>query len=93
MENWKRALVAGSAGVSVFMFLKRKPAAGIVLAGVGLATLASEYPEKFAGLRERLPDYVDQGTAFVNVVSRLGERLAEAAGSGRSKWLEAFLRS
>ena len=92
MENWKRALIASSAGVSVFMFLKRKPSAGIILAGVGLATLASEYPGKFAGLRERLPDYLDQGRAFVDVVSRVGERLAEAAENGGSRWYESLLR-
>jgi hypothetical protein len=92
MENWKRALVAGSAGASIFLFLKRKPSAGIILAGVSVATLASEYPEKFASLRERLPDYVEQGRAFVDVVSRLGERLAEVAENGSSRWYEALLR-
>ena len=92
MENWKRALVAGSAGASIFLFLKRKPSAGIILAGVSVATLASEYPEKFADLRERLPDYVEQGRAFVDVVSRLGERLAEVAENSGSRWYEALLR-
>jgi hypothetical protein len=92
MENWKRALIASSVGVSVFMFLKRKPSAGIIVAGVGLATLASEYPEKFSGLRERLPDYLEQGRAFVGVVSRVGERLAEVAENGSSRWYETLLR-
>ena len=92
MENWKRALAAGAAGASIFLFLKRKPSAGIILAGVSVATLASEYPEKFADLRERLPDYVEQGRAFVDVVSRLGERLAEVAENSGSRWYEALLR-
>ena len=92
MENWKRALVAASAGASIFWFLKRKPSAGIILAGVSLATLASEYPEKFASLRERLPEYADQGRAFVDAVSRLGERLAEVAENGGSRWYERLLR-
>ena len=92
MENWKKALLAGSAGAGAILFLKGKPAAGLVLAGVGLATLASEYPEKFAEFRENLPDYVDRGTSFLNVVSRAGERLAEAAERRGSGWYEALLR-
>ena len=53
MENWKVALVSGAAGVGTAMFLKKKWTAGIILAGVGLATLASEYPEKFDEVRRR----------------------------------------
>ncbi|MBZ5704101.1 MAG: hypothetical protein LAN63_02000 [Acidobacteriia bacterium] len=79
MANWKRALLAGSVGASVVMFLKGKWPAGIILAGVGLATLASEYPEEFARFRENLPDYVERGTRFVEVASRAGERLARYA--------------
>lgn len=93
MENWKRALLAGSAGAAVIMFLKGKPAAGIILAGVGLATLASEYPDKFADFREKLPHYLERGNTFLDVVSRVGERLAEVAESRGSTWYEALLRS
>jgi hypothetical protein len=92
MENWKRALLAGSAGASAIMFLKGKRAAGIVLAGVGLATLASEYPEKFAAFRESLPGYVERGTSFLDVVSRAGERLAEVAERRGSTWFESLLK-
>ena len=92
MENWKKALLAGSAGASTILFLKGKPSAGLILAGVSLATLASEYPEKFEEFRENLPDYVDRGTSFLNFVSRAGERLAEAAARRGSGWYEALLR-
>ena len=89
MENWKRALLAGSAGASALMLLKGNRTAALVLAGVGLATLASEYPEKFNELRENLPDYVERTTTFLDVVARVGERLAT---TGRStEWLEALL--
>ena len=89
MENWKRAIVACSAGASAIMFIKRRKAAGVLLAGVGLATLASEYPEKFAKLREELPDYFDRGARFLEIVSRAGERVAEFAGRrGRAAWHE-----
>jgi hypothetical protein len=79
MENWKRALLAASVGASVLLFLKGKRTAGIICAGAGLATLASEYPEEFARFRENLPDYVERGTRFVDVASRAGERLAKYA--------------
>jgi len=90
MVNWKRALVMGSAGAAAFMFLKRKTGAGLVFTGVGLAALASEYPEKFAELRQNLPNYVDRGTEFLDGVARLGERLAEVA-DGRGSWYDALL--
>lgn len=93
MENWKRALLAGSAGAALIMFLKRKPAAGVIFAGVGLATLASEYPEKFADLRDGLPDYIERGNRFLDVVLRFGERLAEMTENRGANWYEALLRS
>ena len=64
MENWKRALLAGSAGTSAVMFLKGNRAAGFILAGVSLATLASEYPEKFAEFRE-----ISRATSNANAIS------------------------
>jgi len=93
VENWKRALLAGSAGAALIMFLKRKPAAGAIFAGVGLATLASEYPEKFAELRDNLPDYIERGNRFLGVVSRFGERLVEMTENRGANWYEALLRS
>lgn len=91
MQNWKRALLAASAGAAVVMFLKGKPGAGVILAGIGLATLASEYPEKFEELREKLPEYVERGTNYLEAVSRLGERLAEAVERRGSAWYEGLL--
>jgi hypothetical protein len=91
MQNWKRALLAGSAGASALMLWKGNRPAALALAGVGLATLASEYPEKFAEFRERLPDYVERGTTYLDVVSRVGERLSRAAEKRSSAWYEALL--
>jgi hypothetical protein len=91
MQDWKRVLVAGSAGASVILLLKGKTAAGLVVAGVGIATLASEYPEKFAEVRDHLPDYAAQGSRYLNLVSGVVERIAEQAGRGRSRWLETLL--
>lgn len=91
MENWKRALLAASSVASVILLLRGKRAPGILFGGISLATLASEYPDQFAEFRENLPDYVERGTRFLDVVTRAGERLAEAAESRSSAWYEALL--
>lgn len=91
MENWKRALVAGAAGASVVMFLRRKNTAGLILGGVALTALASEYPDKFVEFRENLPYYFERGTIYLDVVTRAGERLAEFSQGRRTDWLETLL--
>jgi hypothetical protein len=91
MENWKRALIAGGATLGIVMFAKRKKTAGMICAGVSLATLASEYPEEFAHIRKNLHEYVEQGATFLELASRVGERMAEAAEGRGSAWLESLL--
>lgn len=91
MENWKKALIAAAAGTSVILLLQRKTAAGLVAAGVGLAAVASEYPEKFQEIRDRLPEYAERGTAFLDVVSRTTERLAKTSRRRGLSWFEALL--
>lgn len=93
MENWKVALVSGAAGVGTAMFLKKKWTAGIILAGVGLATLASEYPENFAEVRKRLPNFIERGNNFLEIATRVGDRLAEAAENRSKTWYESLLTS
>ena len=90
MENWKRAVVGASAGAAVLMLAKGKTTAGVVLAGVSLSMLASEYPDQFAEFRERLPEYVERGSVFLDIVLRAGERLAQAE-SQISRWYGAQL--
>ena len=77
MENWKIALIAGPLGVGGLMLLRGKKAAGVVLAGVGAAVLASEYPEKLEEIRERFPEYADRGMRVLDNLSRAGERVAD----------------
>ena len=77
MKHWKQAFIFGSLGASIYLLLSgRKPAAG-VLAGLGLAALASEYPEEMQRLWERAPEYVDRANRIVNVAAAFLERLAE----------------
>lgn len=80
MESWKKAAVAGSVGAAVFLFLKRKHAAGVLATGVGLALVASEYPETFERVRRSLPDYFDHGMRVMEMAGRAGKRITEAAG-------------
>ena len=69
------------------MFLKKKPAAGIILGGISLVAVASEYPEQFARMRRKLPEYLDQGMELVEFASRAGDRIAEYfAERAREGW-------
>lgn len=92
MQNWKKALIVGSATAATVLFLKRKYSTGIVLAGVAVGTIASEYPQQFTRLRKKLPDYIERGRSFLDVVSRLGVRLADIAEDRGTHWREALLR-
>ena len=93
MQNWKVALIGSSAGVGAVLFLKKKWTAGIILSGVGLAVLASEYPEKFDEVRRRLPDFIERGNNFLGVASRVGDRLAQVAEDRGRTWYESLLSS
>ena len=88
MDNWKRATIAGSVGVATILLLKGKRPAAVLAGGVGLAVLASEYPEKFTRIREELPSYVRQGTRFLDLAMKIGSRIEELAASRRLSVLE-----
>jgi hypothetical protein len=89
MENWKRAVIAGSAGAAAILMLKGKRPAGVLVAGVGLAVLVSEYPEKFEQIREEIPSYVRSATRFLDLAMELGAKMGQFAESrGRSMWDE-----
>ena len=77
MESWKMAVVAGAIGTGVVMLLTGKKTAGIVLAGIGGAVLASEYPDKMEEIKDRLPEYADRGVRVLDGISRAGERIAD----------------
>jgi hypothetical protein len=79
MENWKRAAIAGSVGASMILLMKGKRPAAVLVGGVGLAVLASEYPEKFYQIREELPSYVRQGTRFLDLAMKIGSKIGELA--------------
>jgi len=80
MDSWKKALVAGSIGAAGILFMKKKYPAGVLATGVGLALLASEYPEKFEKVRRALPDYFEHGMQVMEMAARAGRRITQAAG-------------
>ena len=88
MQNWKRAVIAGTAGVAAILALKGKRPAAVLVGGVGLAVLASEYPEKFTRIREEIPNYVRQGTKFLDMAMKIGNKIEELASRGAHGLME-----
>ncbi|HYM78490.1 MAG TPA: hypothetical protein VE377_21130 [Candidatus Dormibacteraeota bacterium] len=89
MDSWKKAVVLGSIGAAAILFLKKRYAGGVLATGVGLAVLASEYPEKFEMVRRSLPDYFDRGMQVMEMAANAGKRITEAAGrSAVDAWEE-----
>jgi len=79
MDNWKRAAIAGSVSAAILLLMKGKRPAAVLVGGVGLAVLASEYPEKFEKIREELPSYVRHGTRFLDLAMKIGNKITELA--------------
>lgn len=89
MDNWKKAVVLASIGAGALLFMRKKYPAGVLATGVGLAVLASEYPERFEQIREKLPDYFDRGMQVMEMAAKAGRRITEAAGrSAAEAWEE-----
>lgn len=77
MRNWKRAVVFGSLGAGALLLVTGKRPVGIAVATVGLAILASEYPESFERVWEQAPDYVTRGMQIFQTLSQIAERFAD----------------
>jgi hypothetical protein len=89
MDSWKKAVVMSSIGAAAFLFMKKKYPAGVLATGVGLALLASEYPDKFEGVRQALPEYFDRAMQVMEMAAKAGRRITEAAGrSAFEAWEE-----
>jgi hypothetical protein len=89
MDSWKKAAVLGAISAGAILFMKKRYPAGVLATGVGLAVLASEYPEKFEKVRRSLPDYFDRGMRIMEMAGRAGRRITDAAGQSASEvWEE-----
>jgi len=75
--DWKKIVMYASFGCAAVLFFKGKRAASLAAAGVGLAALASEHPEKLQELWERAPEYLEKGHRLVNTAQSLIERVVE----------------
>lgn len=80
--DWKKGLIYGSLGAGALLFLSGRRPAGLVVAGVGLTTLAFEYPERFEELWDRLPEYIDKGSKLVDGAATFLEKLSQQQGPG-----------
>ena len=80
--DWKKALVYGSFAAGAVLFITGRRPAGLAVAGIGLATLASENPERFEDLWRHMPEYVEKGSKFVEMAATFLERLGEHQGGG-----------
>ena len=85
MENWKRAAIAGSVATAAVLALRGRRPAAVLVGSLGVAVLASEYPEQFARIREELPSYVRQGTRFLDLAIKIGSKIEELADK-RAAW-------
>lgn len=77
--DWKKALMYGSFAAGAVLFLSGRRPAGLAAAGIGLATLASQHPEKLEELWRRMPEYLDKGSEFVDIAADFLERMGEQA--------------
>ena len=80
--DWKKALIYGSFAAGAVLFLTGRRPVGLAVAGIGLATLASENPEKFEELWTRMPEYIDKGSKFVDMAATFLERVGHQQGGG-----------
>lgn len=88
MENWKRAVIAGSVGAATLLLLKGRRPAAVLVGSAGLAVLASEYPDQFARIREELPSYVRQGTRFLDLAIQIGGKIEDLADKRAARAFE-----
>ena len=77
MENWKKALLVGSAGAAALCFAKGKRPAGVIAAGIGLVVLAAEYPRAFDRIANMTPGPLGRGLRLVEFVSNAGQKFIE----------------
>ena len=89
MQNWKKAVVAGSVAAGVIMILKGKRSLGAAATTAGLVLLASEYPEQFEQVWENAPEYISRGSKIFQTVQRFAERYANQAAHGMGDALRA----
>lgn len=82
--DWKKSLIYGSFVAGTILFITGRRSAGVAFAGLGLATLIAEHPEKFEDLWRRMPDYIDKGGRLLDRAAGLVELFGQERGGLRS---------
>lgn len=82
--DWKKVLIYGSFAAGAVLFLTGRRPAGLAAAGIGLATLATEHPEKFQELWRRMPEYIEKSSKVVDMATTFLERLSQQQGGYRN---------
>lgn len=80
--DWKKGLMYGSFAAGAILFITGRRPAGLAVAGIGVATLIAEHPEKFEDLWQRMPEYIDKGGRLLDRAAGLIELLGQERGSG-----------
>lgn len=80
--DWKKVLMYSSFAAGAVLFLTGRRPAGLAVAGIGLATLAAEHPERFEELWRRAPEYIEKSGKFVDMASTFLEKLSQQRGGG-----------
>lgn len=80
--DWKKILMYGSFAAGAVLILTGRRPVGMAVAGIGLATLASEHPEKFEEIWQHMPEYIDKGSKFIDMAAAFLERMGEHQGGG-----------
>ena len=81
MANWKRALIFGSLGAGVALYVSGRRAAGTALAGVGVGTLIYQNRETLQRLVNDAPQFIEKGLQVAQTLTTVGQRLMEARRS------------
>ena len=77
MQSWKKVAILGAVGAGAALILAGKRPLGAACTVGGLALLASEYPEKFEGLLEDAPDYLNRGMEIIATLKKVGAGFLE----------------
>jgi len=81
--TWKKTLMYSSFAAGAVLFFTGRRSAGMVAAGIGVATLAADNTEKIQELWHRMPEYIDKGAKLVNMAATFLDRVAEQQGEGQ----------
>ena len=76
-DNWKKMLMFGAFAGAAYLLISGRRPAGFALAGIGMAVLAAEHPQRFEEIWNQAPQYLDRGTKVVNQIGDLVDKIAE----------------